>query len=157
MKFFSRTDDCILLGKGKIGILTERESLLLDHDIDNCWSYNRFIFKGVRYVNTVYHETQCCKHNDSVVLLRSGHIGKILKIYKISHGGEEKVILFIDLFQIERNFLTTPDVTIDHIKKCRTVDNIQMFTPADLLRPCLHVKIKESEYVILILYGCYGD
>ncbi|XP_044019144.1 uncharacterized protein LOC122859546 isoform X2 [Aphidius gifuensis] len=157
LKFFTRTPDCVLLGKGKNHILSRQELLILQHDVDACWSYDKMIYSGVRYVTALYHQEICKKSNDSNVCLKSGQIGKIVNIYKISYEGQEQILILINLYHIENDFLSNRNVTVQHIRKCSTVDNLQLFTPTDLLRPCLHMKTEKSEYVIVIPYGCDRD
>ncbi|XP_044007480.1 uncharacterized protein LOC122852000 isoform X2 [Aphidius gifuensis] len=158
LKFFSRLADCILIGNGKNYDLSISEQRILNRNINSCLTYDKLICNSVRFVTASYHENYCTKSNDSIVLLKSGEIGKILKILKVTSTLQEEVILFINIFEIENDpFVSTADVIVDHIKKCHTVNNIRMFTPADLDRPCLYAKIKQVEYVIVIPYGCCDD
>lgn len=158
LKFFSRIDHCVLLGSGKIHTLCQRELLDLNRVVDACWSYDKMIYQGVRYFTSSYHEKYCKKSNDSVVLLKSGQFGKILKIYKLSNENQEETVLFINIFKIDQEFfISNANVTVNHIKKCSCTNNIQIFRPTELLKSYLYVNTKYLEYIILIPYGCHGD
>lgn len=99
-------DNSVLVDSGKNCVLTEEEIELLNEPVEKCLSFDKLIYKDVRYTIISYQQQRCKKINDSIVQLDNGSIGHIHKIYLMKFGNVEEVILFINIFRLKTLNLT---------------------------------------------------
>lgn len=161
LRFTYETKDCTLIGCGQLYSLNAEELSCLrgDDQFDDCLSYRTIICKKFRYNSLLYERPK--NTNNTVVMTTNSTFVVINNICKISKQHETpRVIIFCRELQVaDSDFLRANDVTVTHIKKCRTRCDTPLLacTPRFLQSPCILMKMSYGTYVASIPKGCLGD
>lgn len=159
LKFFSTSDECLLIGSGKAYTLSTQEANCWKHGVLYCVTYEKMIFNGKRYCSDKYK--RCTRTNDTIVEIVDGKVGIISNICKITNEREEtEVIIFVKVVQTSNSpDISTDDVTITHIRQCHPdVDvTLRPYMPKCIVGPCILMQVDNTYYVSNIPRGCLGD
>ncbi|XP_074107793.1 uncharacterized protein LOC141533036 [Cotesia typhae] len=152
-----KTDNCVLVGKGKYYKLNEFEKEAIGFTPNECKSYNRFIYDGNRYTSQSYR--LCEKINDTIIMLNNGTNGIITNICSLENmSGEDEIVIFYqEIKHTGKFFHCTKRVTVRHIYECKITAKLQTCKPTAIIRPGILHKIQQTYYIINIPKGCYGD
>lgn len=158
-KYFTRSAQCVLIGRGQAVKLNAEEQTLLQHMglglIEVVNSFEKVIHNEIRLTTSDY--SRGLKTNDSVVLLHNNIKGEINRIYEIRNDEISRVVFLIQTFVEDNNPLLQYGSIVYQGAKRVTRGDLRIVKPYDIVGQCVLMVIDGVEHVSVIPYGCYCD
>jgi hypothetical protein len=160
LKSFIRCGQCVLIGKAHRFFPDDAvETLLAASNVEvggNIFSHKKMLYSGVRYCTKNYSEGK--KFNDAYIRTTDGKVGFILEILHVNTEVEKKVFLLIQALDVDRTpVLSTPLVTLKHVKKVVGKGDVLLIEPITIKNQCIFMGVDCGNFIVDMPYGCYGD
>lgn len=153
--FYSKMNDCCLLGKGTEHVLNDAELDCLNFHGQECRSFHKFDLNG--HLFSTEKDARALRTDNSIVELENGQYGVIANICCLHDNLEQEVVIFIRKLKILRNtFVRTRFVSVEHIKVVE-FGRLSACSPAEIKKPAMLIPFNDQNLICEIPFGCMED